>query len=68
MSTKIVQAKNLTTGMCGLVKTKLIVPIGSIEQQPWYFGSYSKLAAEKQLFKESYRTGTFLIRESDNKG
>jgi hypothetical protein len=34
----------------------------------WYFGTYSKVAAEKQLFNEYCRTGTFLIRESDNKG
>ena len=51
-----------------MVQTKLIMPVNSVQLEPWYFGTYSKLAAEKQLFKESYRTGTFLIRENDNKG
>ena len=67
-NSSVCRAKNLTTNKVGCVKMKLIMPVNSIELEPWYFGSYSKIAAEKQLFKESYRTGTFLIRKNDNEG
>jgi len=58
----------LTTNKTGIVKIKLLIPFNSLQLEPWYFGAYSKLGAERQLFKESYRTGTFLIRENDNSG
>lgn len=58
----------MSTNKIGLVKAKLLVPHSTLQLEPWYFGLYPKKAAERQLFKESYRTGTFLVRKNEYTG